>query len=190
MNKKYTHSQVRAEMLKLPEKEFWPVGSEAGNFLKEVVEKYKPQKLLEIGTSSGYSTTWLLEGLQDITAKIITIESNQSRYDIAQDFFAKLDLKNINLTHLRHHAPEVFKEIDLTNLDFIFCDAIKMQTLSLFEELQPFMTKNGVFIVDNVISHKNSMQNFYDYLDENNIRCQVIEKGAGLILIDNKQFYT
>lgn len=190
MNKKYTHSQVREEMLKLPAKEFWPVGPEAGTFLKEVIEKHQPKKLLEIGTSSGYSTTWLLEGLQDNLAEIITIESNQSRYGIAQEFFAKLDLKNINLTHLRHHAPEVFKEIDLTNLDFIFCDAIKMQTLSLFEELQPFMTRNGVFIVDNVISHKKSMQNFYDYLDENNIKCEVIKKGAGLILIENSQFYS
>lgn len=185
---KLTLQEIRQEMLKLPQNEFWPVGPEAGGFLKDEVLARSPKKLLELGTSSGYSTTWLLQGLGESKAEILTIESNQNRYDIARDFFKKIDTKNTTITHIRHHAPEVFEEIDLNNLDFVFCDAIKKQTLDLFLYLQPHLTPNGVFIVDNVISHKDSMQNFYDYLSENQIDYKVIQKGAGLILISNSQF--
>lgn len=180
--------EIRQEMLKLPQSEFWPVGPEAGKFLMEQVASLKPHKLLELGTSSGYSTTWLMQGLADHRAEIITIESNLNRYNIAQDFFKKIDHKNITITHVRHHAPEVFPELDISNLDFIFCDAIKKQTLGLFKTLQPHMTPKAVFIVDNAISHKDSMQDFYDYLEQNNIQYQLISKGAGLILISNAQF--
>lgn len=183
MNNFITLAELRQQMLQLPESEFWPVGPEAGMFLMEEVSRVQPQKILELGTSSGYSTTWLIQGLQDSKAEIITIESNKQRHQIAKEFFTKIDLKNIKLTHIRHHAPEVFDEIDLSNLDFIFCDAIKKQTLDLFLTLRPFMTPKSVFIVDNVLSHKDSMQNLYDYVNQNNIVHKIIPKGAGLMLI-------
>lgn len=186
---KKTLTTIRQEMLKLPQEEFWPVGPEAGQFLMEKVQEIQPSKLLELGTSSGYSTTWLLQGLKDLKAEIITIESNQNRFDIAQRFFAQIDHRNTKINHVRHHAPEVFPELNLEGLDFVFCDAIKKQTLELFLYLQPFMAPKAVFIVDNVISHKASMQNLYDYLHEQNIAHQVIDKGAGLILIPNQQFH-
>jgi predicted O-methyltransferase YrrM len=183
MNKFLNLGELRKQMLKLPESEFWPVGPDAGHYIMTQVQKIKPQKILELGTSSGYSTTWIIQGLQGANSELITIESNKGRYEIAQKFFQKIDLQNIHLNHIRHHAPEVFEEIDLSNLDFIFCDAIKKQTLDLYLTLRPFMTPKSVFIVDNVISHKPSMQNLYDYLDTNKISYQVIEKGAGLIQI-------
>lgn len=187
MNKK-TLKQIRAEMLNLPQNEFWPVGPEAGQFLMEQVAIHNPKKLLELGTSSGYSTTWLLEGLADQTAEIITIESNLDRYNLAQEFFKQIDHKNIKISHVRHHAPEVFPELNLENLDFVFCDAIKKQTLNLYQLLRSYMTPEAIFIVDNAISHKESMQDFYDYLNQNNIQYDLIDKGAGLILISNNQF--
>lgn len=178
-----TLEQIRKQMLLLPQDKFWPVGPEAGSYLSQLVSTNQPNKLLELGTSSGYSTTWLLEGLSDHKAELITIESNQERYNIAQKFFQQIDFKNTNLKHIRHHAPEVFSEIDLTNLDFIFCDAIKKQTLELYLYLKEFMTPNAVFIADNVISHRQSMNDLFQYLQDNKVTHQIISKGAGLLVI-------
>lgn len=174
---------LRQQMLKLPLNEFWQVGEEAGLYLSELVSSLNPKKLLEIGTSCGYSTTWLLQGLQQKEAHLITIESNKNRFEISQKYLETLNLGQTKLTQIRHHAPEVFEEIDLHNVDFVFCDAIKKQTLDLYLYLKPFLGEKGVFVVDNVISHKDSMQNFYDYLDQNNISYKLIKKGSGLIQI-------
>ncbi len=182
-----TLQQVRQEMLRLPQENFWPVGPESGQFLKEKVKIVKPRKVLELGTSSGYSTTWLIEAIQELKPQqptnLITIESNQARYDLAQKYFSQIDLSHIKLNQIRHHAPEVFDEIDLSNLDFIFCDAIKKQTLDLYQTLRPNMTPGSLFIADNVISHRDSMLDLFTYLEENQIEHKVHDIGAGLIVI-------
>ena len=74
----------------------------------------------------------------------------------------------------------------LNHLDFIFCDAIKKQTLELYLYLKEFMTPNAVFIADNVISHRQSMNDLFQYLQDNNVTHQVIPKGAGLLLIPSQ----
>ena len=181
-------SELRSQMLLLPLEQFWQVGEEAGLYLKDKIAYTKPKKVLEIGTSSGYSTTWLLQGLDQQASKLISIESNKNRFEISQAFLSQLDLGKTVLQQVRHHAPEVFPSLDLLNLDFVFCDAIKKQTLELFLILKPFMTQQGVFIVDNAISHKDSMQDFYDYLVTNHIEYALIDKGSGLLEVDMNQF--
>ncbi len=43
-----------------------PIGEEAGAFLNLLVKALKPKRLLELGTSNGYSTVWLAEAARAI----------------------------------------------------------------------------------------------------------------------------
>lgn len=174
-------STLREQMLSLPLEQYWQVGPETGQYLKELVIDLQPQKILEIGTSSGYSTTWLIDGLNQQPSELISIESNQARFDLSQQFLNQIPLGKTTLTQIRHHAPEVFPSLDLQNLNLVFCDAIKKQTLDLFLYLNKFLTQNSVFVVDNAISHKDRMQDFYDYISQNNITHKIITTGSGLI---------
>lgn len=74
---------IRSVLGKLEEsrKSWYSVGPQKGRFLKELVEKYQPRRVLEIGTSEGYSCLWMVQGLPEL-GKIITLEADE---DAAQE---------------------------------------------------------------------------------------------------------
>lgn len=176
--------EIRKEMIQMPQNLYWQVGEEAGQYIYQKIIKINAQKVVEIGTSSGYSATWILEALEQTGGRLITVESNKARYELAQKFFQKLGLDKNKLEHIRHHAPEVFSEIDLSQTDFFFYDGIKKQAMEIFIHVWPFMNKKGIFVADNVISHLEAFQPFIDFLDTQEISYQIINKGAGLIIIE------
>lgn len=174
---------IRKEMSLLPQELYWQVGNEAGHYIYQKIIKINAQKIIEIGTSSGYSASWILEALLETGGKLITVESNKARYELAQKFFSKLEADSFRLEHIRHHAPEVFSEIDISNTDFFFYDGIKKQAMEIFIHVWPSINPNGIFVADNVISHLDQFQPFLDFLDTQEISYQIINKGGGLVII-------
>jgi predicted O-methyltransferase YrrM len=119
---------------------------------------YKPKTILELGTSFGISTLYLLEG--NCNAHIITLEGAPEVANIAHQQFSvynrrfnkNLYPKKIDLFEgqFERTLPDALKE--LKRLDMVFLDGNhkKEPTLAYFEACLNNAHANSVFIVDDI----------------------------------------
>jgi predicted O-methyltransferase YrrM len=127
-------------------------------FLFRTSQLYKPKTILELGTSFGISTLYLLEG--NCNAHIITLEGAPEVANIAHQQFSvynrrfnkNLYPKKIDLFEgqFERTLPDALKE--LKRLDMVFLDGNhkKEPTLAYFEACLNNAHANSVFIVDDI----------------------------------------
>lgn len=150
------HSQEESELLKELQKETHQKvlqprmisGHLQGRFLSLISQLIQPEKILEIGTYTGYATLCLAEGLKKNGA-IHTIEINEELLDFQRKYFDKSDFKKQIFSH-NGDAKKIIPELDF-NFDLVFIDADKSNYCIYFDLILPKLNKGGIIIVDNVL---------------------------------------
>lgn len=138
------------EMENYAKKHHIPIMELAGiEAMLQILRIQKPEKILELGTAIGYSALRMAEAVN--TAKVVTIERDSERYQIAEQYFHRSG-RNDQITLIKGDALEVENQIsDLGPYDAIFIDAAKGQYKKFFEIYSKFLDKNGIIITDNVL---------------------------------------
>lgn len=122
-------------------------GRLVGRLLSILIKLSGVQRVLEIGTFTGYSALTMAEALPE-DGVLFTCEYNQRYKDIAQSFFARSEHGDkINL--LMGKALETIPTID-GDFDFIFLDADKINYPDYYQMLLPRLKRSGLLVVDNV----------------------------------------
>ena len=129
-----------------------------GEFLNILVSLKKPKKILEIGTSNGYSTIWLGKDGNEI----ITIEKDKNKINLAKANFEACGLKNIRI--IEGDALGVLGKLK-EKFDFVFIDAIKKDYLNYFKKIK--LEKNAIVVADNIISHADKVNEYLEYMRKN-----------------------
>lgn len=150
------HTQDESELLKALNKETHQKilqprmisGHFQGRFLSFIAKLIKPQKILEIGTYTGYATLCLAEGLTK-DGIIHTIEINEELLDFQKKYFDQSEFKNQIFTHLGE-AKNIIPELNL-EFDLVFIDADKTNYPIYLEMVLSKLRKGGVLIADNVL---------------------------------------
>lgn len=175
------HIKNKLNELEKTANDFWNITPEVGQFLNILVKLQKPSKILELGTSNGYSTIWLGLAAKQIDAKITTIEYFQERIDLAKNNIAHCDLSNtINIKQGK--ILEVLDQLD-EFFDFVFIDANKPEYLEYIKKLEPKITSKAIIIADNIISHKAKVQNYVDYIfNHPEFDSVLVPIGTGMVL--------
>jgi predicted O-methyltransferase YrrM len=172
--------QIKAELENLPHNQYWQIPVDGAEYLKQTVLRLKPTSVLEIGTSSGYSALWIIEGFLQaglLNSKLYTIESHTGRFEFAQENFTKAGATDW-IHQIKGHAPEAIPS-DII-FDLAFFDGTKSQTSSFFDSVWPLISPGGEILVDNVISHAEKMQPFFDYLTSIQVPYEVLDIGVGI----------
>lgn len=161
--------------------EYWNIPRESGNHLNLIIKAAGYKNILEIGTSNGYSGIWLAEAAKVNSGHLTTVEFYEERRKLAKTNFQECGLENV-ITVLQGKALEVIKTLDC-KYDVIFIDANKGEYIEYFNELHPKLLKKGLFIADNVISHKDKLKDFLDILN-NHTEYQIsyLPFGGGLLI--------
>lgn len=119
-----------------------------GLFLTFISKMLRPERILEIGTFTGYSALCLAEGLTD-TGELHTIEVNVEYEDRIREYFRQSPLGKQIILHIGD-ALQVAPKLDMT-WDLVFIDAEKEDYLSYYEAVLPSVRKGGFILADNVL---------------------------------------
>ena len=111
---------------------------------------FRPQEVLELGTSFGISTLYLALGADE--GRLHTIEGCPQTARIAQHNFEALKQKNIVpvLGSFRSRLPEVLQKIDRLDLAFIDGHHAKDPTLDHFDQCLARAHNDTVFVLDDI----------------------------------------
>jgi len=122
-------------------------GNIQGQFLEFISKILKPERILELGTYTGYSTICLSKGLA-IDGKIISIEINDELEPIIREYYAKSDIeKKVEL--IFGDALEIIPQLE-ENFDLVFIDADKRNYLDYYNIVFEKVKSGGVIIADNI----------------------------------------
>lgn len=119
-----------------------------GQFLTFISKMLRPERILEIGTFTGYSALCLAEGLST-TGQLHTIEVNVEYEDRIREYFGQSPLGKQIILHIGD-ALQVVSTLD-TTWDLVFIDADKEDYLSYYESVLPSVRKGGFILADNVL---------------------------------------
>jgi predicted O-methyltransferase YrrM len=124
-------------------------GHYQGRLLSFLSKMVRPQRIIEIGTFTGYATICLAEGLVE-GGKIDTIEVNREMEDMLQRNFLKAGIvQKVNL-HIGDAREIIFGFPD-ESFDIAFIDADKKSNLAYYEALIQKVKPEGLIIIDNVL---------------------------------------
>lgn len=119
-----------------------------GNFLSILSGLIQPNRILEIGTYTGYSAICLAAGLKK-DGKLITIDVNEELEKITKKHFEKAGLSE-KIEFKIGNALEIIPTLSET-FDMVFIDADKKNYLNYFYNVKEKVSRNGLIIADNVL---------------------------------------
>lgn len=119
-----------------------------GRVLSMLSKMIQPQRILEIGTYTGYSALCMAEGLSP-GGKLVTIDVNEELAQRVQGYFdASVFAKQIN--YIISPALDVIPTLNET-WDLVFIDADKQNYIEYYELILPLVRPGGYVILDNVL---------------------------------------
>jgi len=168
-----------------------------GRLLKMLVSMIRPQRVLEIGTFSGYSAISMAEGLPD-DGKLYTFEINDEMEDFTRPWIedsAVADKIEFIIGDALQEAPKLGIMFDL-----VFMDGDKRTYRDCYEMAMGILRKGGFMIADNtlwdghVVDHAydkdhqtQGIETFNDYVAaDNRVEQVILPLRDGLTLIRKK----
>jgi predicted O-methyltransferase YrrM len=154
------------------DKRMLAITKDTGIFYNMLLRIQKPKKILEIGTSFGYSTLWFADAMSKNT-KIVTIEKNPKKIKIAQNNFRKAGVSNM-IEIKEGIAKDVLIQLSKSksktkeHFDFIFIDADKEEYPFYFDICLPMLKKGGMIAADNIIFPRRFKKYIKKYLNHIN----------------------
>jgi len=133
--------------------------------LFRIVDHYKPQTIVELGTSLGLTTAYLATAKSD--AKVITMEGAPSVAAIAKENFSTLKLNNIELQlgNFDDTLPVVLSALPTVDLAFIDGNHRYQPTVNYFEQLLAKSNDYSILILDDIHWSK-EMEQAWQYVQQ------------------------
>lgn len=150
------HSEKEPQLLQELSRETWQKvlnprmlsGAFQGRVLAMISKLINPNKILEIGTYTGYSALCLAEGLAE-NGMLYTIDKNEELEELQYKYFQKSEFRD-QIKQYVGNAIEIIPTIN-EKFDLVFIDADKSNYPNYFELIIEKMNKGGVILSDNVL---------------------------------------
>jgi len=177
-----TKLKITLDQLEKTSEEFWNISHQTGNFISMLIKAMNAQKVLELGTSNGYSALWITDALKYTGGHLTTIEFWEKRQCLARQYIEDCGLSDY-VTFKTGQAYDVIKDEINETFDLVFIDANKNEYLSFFEVIHPILKKGGIILADNVLSHAKKVQPFVEVISNNPCyQVQVLDLPDGLLM--------
>lgn len=138
----------------------WNVPAEDGRLLYDIIKENNYSRVLEVGTSNGYSALWMGFALKATGGELITLEINNERGNEAKNNIADAGLDDIIEVRI-NDAMEAIPELE-GEFDFVFLDANKSGYLDYYKMIKSRLKPGGTIAAHNASSMQYAMQDFID----------------------------
>jgi predicted O-methyltransferase YrrM len=137
------------------------------------------RRVLEIGTSNGYSTIWLAATLSSQGGRITSIDRDVKKHALARENLAKVDLLRYVDLHVGD-ATEI--AAGLTGaFDCLFFDGDRISAPKQLEILLPRLSRPALLMADNALSHPDQIAAYLSRVEQiKGVSHTVIPVGKGL----------
>ena len=172
---------VLSELEEIAKKDFLPsIGPIKGEIIEDIINKYKPKKILEIGTLHGYSAILMANFLlsmnndniyeddddNDNEIILTCLEIDQQLANIAKKNIEKAGLSD-RIEVITGDALKIIPTLkNLYRFDLVFIDAVKnhyLRYLKLVED-NGLLNNKSVIIADNVLIYEYEMKDYLYYV--------------------------
>jgi predicted O-methyltransferase YrrM len=136
-------------------------GHYQGRVLSMLSHMIQPEKVLEIGTYTGYSALCLAEGLKE-KGHLTTIDVNEELEDFVASYIEKAGMGD-RITQLIGDAIDIIPTLD-EQFDIVFIDADKKNYCNYYDLVFEKVKSGGYIIADNVLWSGKVLED-YDSLD-------------------------
>jgi predicted O-methyltransferase YrrM len=132
---------------------------DTGELLGVVVRATAARRVLEIGTSNGYSTLWLADAARAVGGHVTTVELSDYKVELARQTFTRSGLAAC-VTQLHDDAARVLRRMETAAFDLVFLDSDRRQYVDWWPDLKRVLRPGGLLVVDNATSHAAEMAPF------------------------------
>ena len=118
--------------------------------LERLIAYYKPEIIVEVGTSLGISTAYLAKANKN--AMIYTLEGSENVLLMANDIFKKLNLTNIQpiIGNFDERLPLLLNDLDSLDLAFLDGNHTYKSTIKYFEQVLTRTHNETIVIIDDI----------------------------------------
>ncbi len=140
------------------------------------------RRILELGTSNGYSTIWLADAAEVTGGRVVSFDVDAARTELARANLSAAGLAD--RVELRgEDAADALARSEDNTWEFVFLDAERPFYAGYVPDLVRTLAPGGVLAVDNVISHEHELVEFTALIEaEPELTQTVVPVGAGLRL--------
>ena len=124
---------------------------ETARLLSILVRSSRARRVLEIGTSNGYSTIWLASAAAETGGQLISIERSADKQAMARENLARAGLAE-HVALILGEATAVVRDL-AGPFDFVFFDADRLSAPDQLKLLAPKLAPQVVIAADNAQSH-------------------------------------
>jgi len=157
---------------------------ETGRFLAILAASTPPGLWIEIGTSAGYSTLWLALAARATGRKVVTVDMDGAKVELARATFAAAGVEDvINLEHgdALAHLPHTH------DIAFCFLDAEKDMYGPCYDLVVPRMVSGGLLVADNSIQFEQELRPMLDRaLTDDRMDSVLVPIGSGDLVCRKK----
>ena len=182
------HEKLEDYEINRDEKMF-AITKETGEFFNILLRGMKAKRILEVGTSVGFSTLWFADAILENQGKIVTIEKESSKITRARANFEEAGISS-QIQILQGEALQILKNISGSNkseqlelFDFAFLDADKELNIEYFDLILPMIKVGGILAVDNILypeKFRPLMKKFIEHIKTKpNVQTVTLDLGNG-----------
>jgi predicted O-methyltransferase YrrM len=133
---------------------------ETAQFVSFLMRSSKRTRILEIGTSNGYSTCWLAWSAKQTGGHVISIDREPYKHALAEDNLRRAGLRE--LVELRcGDATEIVASLP-GPFDCVFFDADRYSAPAQLNLLLSRLTPDVLLLADNAISHPSEIAGYIE----------------------------
>lgn len=144
-----------------------------------LIRSSKRTRILEIGTSNGYSTIWLAWSAQQTGGHVTSLDREASKHALAAANLQRAGLREV--VELRcGEATELVAELP-GPFDCVFFDADRLTAPAQLALLYPKLAPDALLLADNAISHPTEIADYLAALQAlPDVESMIIRVGKGL----------
>jgi predicted O-methyltransferase YrrM len=140
-------------------------------------------RVLELGTSNGYSTIWLAAAVAANEGAMVSVDLDQGRLEEARENVARAGFGEAVDLRLED-AGDALSGSEPESWDLVFLDAERPAYPAYWSDLVRVLPPGGLLVVDNVISHADEVADFRTLVTaDRRVTEALVPTGAGVLLV-------